>query len=190
MRIAIDIDDTLTDSFDYFQPYVAEFFGVKVEELREKNISYSNLPEEWAENELDFCRTYYDRTAADTPFKNGAADGVRTLKKYGHKILIITGRTTDFYTDPYETTRKELEKGDIVYDELICTLDKGTACKNNNVDVLIDDSIANCNAAAENGSKAVLFTSKANSKTPTCHKRVEKWSDILESFCPSDRKSK
>ena len=28
MNIAIDIDDTLTDSFNYFQQYVAEFFGV------------------------------------------------------------------------------------------------------------------------------------------------------------------
>ncbi len=28
MNIAINIDDTLTDSFDYFQPFVAEYFGV------------------------------------------------------------------------------------------------------------------------------------------------------------------
>ena len=28
MNIAIDIDDTLTESFDYFLPYVAEYFDV------------------------------------------------------------------------------------------------------------------------------------------------------------------
>lgn len=27
MNIAVDIDDTLTDSFEYFMPFVAEFFG-------------------------------------------------------------------------------------------------------------------------------------------------------------------
>ena len=29
MNIAIDIDDTLTESFDYFLPYVAEYFDVR-----------------------------------------------------------------------------------------------------------------------------------------------------------------
>lgn len=30
MNIAIDIDDTLTESFDYFLPFVAEYFGADV----------------------------------------------------------------------------------------------------------------------------------------------------------------
>lgn len=36
MNIAVDIDDTLTDSFDYFLPFVAEYFGAEEEELRQK----------------------------------------------------------------------------------------------------------------------------------------------------------
>ncbi len=28
----------------------------------------------------------------------------KKLKEMGHRIVIITGRTTDFYTDPYKTT--------------------------------------------------------------------------------------
>ena len=47
MNIAVDIDDTLTNSFDYFLPFVAEYFGADEKELKERNISYSNLPEEW-----------------------------------------------------------------------------------------------------------------------------------------------
>lgn len=39
MNIAIDIDDTLTESFDYFLPYVAEYFDVDEEILRKQNIS-------------------------------------------------------------------------------------------------------------------------------------------------------
>ena len=41
MNIAIDIDDTLTDTFDYYIPFVAEFFGADADELRRKNISYN-----------------------------------------------------------------------------------------------------------------------------------------------------
>lgn len=29
MNIAVDIDDTLTDTFDYYIPFVAEFFGAR-----------------------------------------------------------------------------------------------------------------------------------------------------------------
>ena len=79
MNIAIDIDDTLTDSFDYFQPYVAEYFASDTETLRQRNISYSNLPEEWKRDELGFCRRYFGRVVPDTPFKPDAAASVRKL---------------------------------------------------------------------------------------------------------------
>ena len=36
MHIAIDIDDTLTTSFDYFIPYVADFFGAEESDLRRR----------------------------------------------------------------------------------------------------------------------------------------------------------
>ena len=54
MNIAVDIDDTLTNSFDYFLPFVAEYFGADEKELKERNISYSNLPEEWKKDEINF----------------------------------------------------------------------------------------------------------------------------------------
>lgn len=120
MNIAIDIDDTLTDSFDYFMPFVAEYFGVEVEELKRRNVSYSNLPKEWKDREIDFGKAYYDNTVPDTPFKADAAWGVQKLREMGHRIVIITGRTTAFYTDPYKTTREELANGKIPYDKLIC----------------------------------------------------------------------
>ena len=47
MNIGIDIDDTLTNSFDFFQPYVAEYFNVGVDYLKENSISYSNFPDNW-----------------------------------------------------------------------------------------------------------------------------------------------
>lgn len=44
MNIAIDIDDTLMDSFDYFQKYVAEFFGVGLAEVRRRKCCCHNTP--------------------------------------------------------------------------------------------------------------------------------------------------
>lgn len=180
MNIAVDIDDTLTDSFDYFLPFVAEFFGADKKELRQKNISYSTLPAEWKPREIEFFKAYYDRTVIDTPFKPDAADGIKELKKRGHRIIIITGRTNEFYQDPYKTTEEELEKGGIIYDKLICTLDKKAACVSENISVLIDDIEANCKAAQSVGVRAILFESKGNKGQKTDFCRVKNWKEVLE----------
>lgn len=187
MNIAIDIDDTLTDSFDYFIPFVAEYFGVDESELKSKNISYSNLPAEWKNDELGFCKAYYDRVAADTPFKTDAAWGVNKLRELGHKIIVITGRTNAFYTDPYKTTEKELINGNIVYDKLICTLDKASACAAENISVLIDDLPANCESVAAEGIPSLLFSSKCNQKTTQEFLRVENWKDAVNAIVQIER---
>lgn len=180
MNIAIDIDDTLTDSFDYFQPMVAEFFGISLDDLQKRGISYSNLPAEFRTRELDFCREYYDKTVADTPFKAGASDAVKKLIKMGHKVVIITGRTTAFYTDPYKTTVDELAAGNIPYDKLICTLDKGRACIEEKIDLLIDDLESNLDAAAALDIKTLLFESRANKGIETHHQRVSDWQMVVD----------
>ena len=180
MNIAIDIDDTLTESFDYFQPYVAEFFKADENELREKNISYINLPPEWKSAELDFCRAYYDRLAADTPFKPDAAWGINRLRELGHKIFIITARTAEFYTDPYMTTKRELENGNIKYDKLICTFEKAKACEDEGISVLIDDFPKNCEEAVDSGISAVLFESKANMNAETRAIRAADWAQAVQ----------
>ncbi len=187
MNIAIDIDDTLTESFDYFQPFVAEYFGVELEEVRRRNISYGNLPDEWKPRGLDFYRTYYDRVVPDTPFKPDAAWGVTELRKMGHRIVIITGRSTAFYTDPYKTTEEELKKGGIVYDKLICTLDKGGACREEMIDVLVDDLPSNCDAAVKEGASAIVFTSKANRDAETVYPRAADWKTVIERIRAMDR---
>ena len=180
MNIAIDIDDTLTESFDYFLPYVAEYFDVDEETLRKQNISYSNLPKEWKKDEIGFCRAYYDRIVPDTPFKQDAAWGVKRLRELGHRIVIITARTDALYTDPYQTTEQELANGGICYDKLICTFDKAKACVEEEISVLIDDSLTHCDAASEKGISTLLFSSKANQYEETEHIRVSNWEEVIE----------
>ena len=98
MNIAIDIDDTLTESFEYFQPYVAEYFNADIDELRRKNISYSNLPDEWKAHEIDFCKTYYDRIVEDTPFKTNAAPSIKKLKEMEASPLFFCLMLINIYT--------------------------------------------------------------------------------------------
>lgn len=179
MTIGIDIDDTLTETFDYILPYVAEYFHVDADDLRKRNISYNNLPQEWKREELEFCKTYFDHIVADTPFKPDSAWALRKLHEDGHRIVIITARTTDFYTDPYKTTREELAKGGIIYDKLLCAMDKVTACADEQVSVFIDDTIANCEAVSKLGIPVMVMNSKANKDIETTLDRVSNWTEVL-----------
>ena len=109
------------------------------------------MPKEWKKDEIGFCKAYYDHIVPDTPFKPDAAWGVKRLRELGHRIVIITARTDALYTDPYQTTEQELANGGICYDKLICTFDKAKACVEEGISILIDDSLAHCDAASEKG---------------------------------------
>ena len=135
---------------------LAEYFGVDEAELWERNISVDNLPYPWKKELFNFCRVYSDRVVPDTPFKPDAVWAVDELRSRGHRIVIITARTTSHYTDPYATSAEELKRAGIHYDKLICATDKADACVEENIDVLIDDYIPNCDAAAEKGIEFLL----------------------------------
>lgn len=178
IRIAIDIDDTLTDSFEYFIPFVAEYFRTDERTLREKNISYSTLPEEWKPRELDFCKAYYDKVVPDTFFKKNAVYYVNKLHGEGHGIIIITARTKEMYTDPYKTTKEELDKNGLCYDEIVCTMDKTRACKEREIELFIDDSVGNCEAVEKTGTRTLLFSGQGNGNRIVPFERVDSWEGV------------
>ena len=178
--IGIDIDDTLVDTFEYFQPLVAKLTNKPLEYLIENDISYENTPKEWGMDSLDFAHRFFDDYVPDTPAKEGAAQAVARLRKAGNRVVIITSRTNMLYKDCYYTSRLELANCKIEYDKLICTVDKGQACKEENVDIMFDDLVFNCDTVSKVGTKAVLFTSKENKNQESVFPRVANWDEVLE----------
>lgn len=180
MKIGIDIDDTMTDTFDYLMPYIAEFFEVDINYLKDNNISYSNLPEKMKKRGLEFGKKYYDKVIPNTPFKPKVAEYIDKIKTLGHEIIVITARDKTLYTDEYKTTIEELNKNKINYDKLICDFDKAKICKNEKIDLFIDDSIVNCEKVSNLGIETILFNSKSNIKNKTTLYRVDTWKEIYE----------
>lgn len=180
MKIGIDIDDTIMDTFDYLMPYIAEYFNANVEDLKNNNISYSNLPEKWKVKEIDFCKKYYDTVVPDTPIKPTAVEYIKKIKELGHTILVITARDNRLYTNAYTTTAEQLSKNGVVYDKLICTFDKAQVCKEEKISLFIDDSITNCKKVQDMGIPVLLFNSKSNIHTKIDLERVDCWKEIFE----------
>ncbi len=180
MKIGIDIDDTMADTFDYLIPYIAEFFKMDINYLKANHISYCNLPKEMKERELEFAKKYYDKVIPNTPFKPKVAEYINKIKDLGHEIIIITARDKTLYTNEYKTTIEELNNNNINYDKLICDFDKAKICKIEKIDLFIDDSIFNCSRVNALGIKTLLFNSKGNLKDKTNLDRIDSWKDIYE----------
>lgn len=172
----------MADTFDYLMPYIAEFFDVNIKYLKDNNISYSNLPQEMKERELEFAKKYYDKIIPNTPFKPKVEKYIDKIKALGHEIIVITARDKTLYTDEYKTTIEELKNNNIHYDKLICDFDKAKICKTEKIDLLIDDSITNCNKVNELGIEVILFSSKANINYKTNLHRVNNWKDVYENI--------
>ena len=129
MRIGIDIDDTMTDTFDYLMPYISEFFEVSLNYLKDNNISYNTLPKNMKEREFEFSKKYYDRIIPNTPFKKDVKKYIDKIIELGNEIIIITARDKRLYTGEYKTTIQELKNNNICYDKLICNFNKVEICK-------------------------------------------------------------
>lgn len=179
MKIAIDIDDTLTSSFAFFQPYVASFFKKDLKELKENKISYLNIPPSWG-SEMDFAKKYYDVLVTKTPFKKNASKVVKKLKEEGHAIIILTSRDNNLYLDPYKTTTEELKNGGIIFDKLICEKNKAKVCQNEGIELLIDDLAYNCLEASKLGINSILFASPSNTNCNIGNFKVSDWDEVLQ----------
>ena len=180
MRIGIDIDDTVTYTFEHLQPYIAEYFGASLEELIAKNISYSTLPPEWQVRETEFGRVVYDKVILFGAAKEGAADYVAKLKEDGHEIIFITARTNRVYADAKGISEAQLRRNNIPFDKVICTEEKAQRCVEEKIDLLIDDTISHCEAAVKLGIQAIVFNGKANRDKVTEVPRVDTWEEIYK----------
>jgi uncharacterized protein len=144
VRIAIDIDSTLHHYWDQFEAAARKRFGVE--------LPYDD--QQWRIDRLrpEQVRACVEETHRDEqilaaePYP-GAVETVRAWHEAGHFIHITSHRRVD----AHGTTARWLERIGLPYDELYCSDDKITHCREIGIDLLIDDSPVNLLAAAEAG---------------------------------------
>jgi len=137
MRIAVDIDSTLHHYWDLFEAAAARRYGV---ELRYERQLTWQVPE-LAPDEL---RAVVEDTHGDaailaaTPYP-GAVEALAAWHRRGHWIHITSHRSER----ARDATARWLGSIGLPYDDLHCSFDKLTRCRELGIDVLIDDSPVN-----------------------------------------------
>lgn len=149
MRIGIDIDGVLTDIYRAMIDDSSKF-------CYENNIDFEFSTEEYddykllgisKEDTIKFWNAYLVQYVINCPVRKYAQEVISRLKE-NNEIYIITARDEygmpeDAYGKMQELTKEWLNKNNIQYDRLIFTQEKLKTCKENKIDIMIDDSPKN-----------------------------------------------
>lgn len=153
MKIGIDVDNTITNTLpilkEYCKRYNDEFIKRNLK-INEKGYSTTTLYDWTPEENLIFCNKYFHEIFAKVDVKENAREIIERIKNEGNDIHIITARSEPTVIDPYNTTKDFLDKNNIVYDKIIVNCkDKYTYCKENGIEIMIDDELRNINSISE-----------------------------------------
>lgn len=172
MNIGIDIDDTISETFETLLPYAQKYTIEDLKRKTEINMNQDFLDHfyivkmnGWKEQEtISFWNKYYGEILKKVNIKKFAAEVINKLKQEGNKIYFITARWDMPNDNIQEITKQWLKKNNVEYDELIINAsDKLQLIKEKNIDVFIDDSFKNCKNIAENSNtKVYMMTSRVN----------------------------
>lgn len=182
MRIGIDIDNVISN----FNDVLLKEYLKHDKELRNTGI-IDNSPYyitvgmfDWSKEENDdFYYNNIQRIAMSLKPLRNAKQTIDKLKQEGNEIYIISSRDNGEYVNPYEMTVEWLEKYNIKYNKLILTdkYQKGPVCKEYKIDIMIEDSIKNCEDIENNGVKCFIMDTRYN-KDETRFERVKNWREI------------
>ena len=170
MNIGIDIDDTISNTYEYLFPYAQKYtieeLNKEIKDVNRNAIThmYISTFHNWTkEQQKEFFIKYYEKIIKQVKPKLYAVDIINKLKEEGHKIYLITARFQMDNFDVESASKNWLKDNNIQYDEFIMNAqDKVIVAKQNNIDIFIDDAIKNCENMAEAGIKTFIMDSIIN----------------------------
>ena len=180
MRIGIDIDDTITNTWNYFIPLFSKQFNIPLEKLKKLPPYYGAIKDLVSLDEYFKLMREYENLMQDIPLKENVKEILTKLKSEGNTIIFITARSKQSYNDPYLISKTYLDKNNIPYDKLIVNgVEKGTICKEEKIDLFIDDSIRNCTDVSNQGIEVLMMSANFNEFDKNFN-HVKDWNQIYE----------
>ena len=191
MKIGIDIDDTTLITVKSMIKY-ADLYDTKILGRKGTNGNlgliqnryYLKVLYGWDDKtKFDFFDTYYKNVLEECVPMPNAPEIITKLKEEGNEISFITARLTQIKNcDTENITIKTLKDNNIPYDKLIINAsDKLKFCKENGIEIFIEDSYDTCKQLEENGIKTYLMTTKMNQNIDAGEiERVKDWNEIYQ----------
>jgi uncharacterized HAD superfamily protein len=179
MNIGIDIDDTITNTYETLIPMVAISYGMNIDKLMKKHPTYKEL-NGTLPNYDDFAKKNYARIAKMVSLKDGVVDIINKLKEDGHNIIFISARNDMNFKDSYKATYEYLTTNGIKFDKLIVnSTNKAKDAVLEGIDLFIDDNTMDCKAVKKKGITALQMRT-IFSKGSKEVRKVDNWNEIYK----------
>ncbi len=176
MKIGIDIDDTLINTREkqliYWKDYVTK--NPKEGYTEEIPNTINDFGDEYVQI---FWDTYREQLSFSPTFKENTSTVLHKLKEQGIIPCVITSRPDAKYKDLKIRLTNWFIENDIPIDIIYTDVrNKGLFCKENNIDILIDDSLSQINSAKENKVQTILFNNFKDYKGL----QTDNWLDLYD----------
>ena len=152
MRIGIDLDGVIFDSEKLYRIY-SELYDIqdlKKNSLKNnKEIRFQDRYS-WSDEETNgFVKKYHRKITEVSNFMPGAKDVISLLKEEGHTLIVITARGK-LNKDLIPVTIQRLKDNNLdLFEKYYWGTDnKEEICKQEKIDLMIDDSNTNCKKIA------------------------------------------
>lgn len=160
MKIGIDLDGVVIDSEQTFRVF-EEIYDVDT--LKGNNLIDIEEPKfqsryNWTkEQEEVFIKKYFMKVSKESTLMAGFKEVYNLLKKQGNEFVVITARG-NFIEEMKDDAERLLEENNLYFDKYFWKVDdKLEVCKNENIDIMIDDDWRIIKKLAENNIKTLYF---------------------------------
>ena len=183
MKIGIDLDGVVIDSETTFRTY-EEIFDIDI--LKGNNLINKEEPKfqsryNWTdEQEQEFIEKYFLKVSKESNLMSGFIGVYNLLKSQGHEFIVITARG-GFVKEMKDDAIRLLEENNIKFNKYYWKVeDKLEICKNEKVDIMIDDDWKIIKKIADNKIKTLYFrdTNLIKLEENEYIKEVNNWGEI------------
>ena len=183
MKIGIDLDGVVIDSETTFRTY-EEIFDIDT--VKGNNLINREEPKfqaryNWTEEQKqEFIEKYFLTVSKESNLMSGFIGVYNLLKKQGHEFVVVTARG-GFVKEMKDDAIRLLEENNIIFDKYYWKIDdKLEVCKNENIDIMIDDDWRIIKKLADNNIKTLYFrdTNLVKLEENKYIKEVNNWGDI------------
>lgn len=179
MNIGIDIDDTITNTYETLLTIISMKYGLNHKKLISKKLKYEEVYSKLDDFDL-YKRDLFYMMVKSVTLKENVVEVINKLKNNGNNIVFITARNYYDYVDPYKVSYEYLIKNNIPFDKLFVNVyDKGSLCKKENIDIFIDDNVRNCNSVKSVGIRTIQFDNDFTSKVDDVE-HVSSWKELYK----------
>ena len=162
MKIGIDLDGVVYDSEKDFRVY-QELYDIYVlkqnTKVDEKEVRLEKRFDWTNEIFMDFLDRYHAHIVKESNYMPGAKMILKMLKEEGHELIVVTARG-GMNPEIISETEQRLQKDGIIniFDKYYYAVkDKAEVCKNENIDIMIDDSNHNCQNTSQHKIKTIYL---------------------------------